>query len=415
MQPKKRTVLFPLPLVATGASSVYPCKRMRAWCPPAVRTSPRSLVHDDTSAATEEVHAVGNKPKTVVLLLRAFRGIVSRQNSGRRFQATAFSTERNCALNFIHRPVTNRPRATPRLPIGSACFALAALLVAPSLLMAETILPPILSATFDRATISPGGYAYLTFTITNPNSVNLTGIGFSDDLSPLNMSVFSSVPGGCSGHSASRTTRSGTAGSSIITISEPTFAPYETCTYTFIVVNTVDTALGAQITITSAIISANGGTGSPALAPITVVANAAPQLTATFDDSWIPLFGTTYLNFKPINPNNGTLTGVAFTDTVPAGLSIIATGTSCSPGPVIIGADSFDVSAEPGSNLISFSNGILYPGTQCTWRVQVEGFRLGLQMNTTSTITSTNAGSGDAASASVAVGEEIFTNGFEQN
>ncbi len=257
----------------------------------------------------------------------------------------------------------------------NAQIMLAALLIVPTLLIAGTILPPTLSATFDQASISPGGYAHLTFTITNPNPVKLTDVEFYHDLSSLDMSVLSSVPGGCTGHNVTGATRGGSAGPSVITIYEATFSPNETCTYSYLVANTLDAELGVQGTTTSAISSTNGGTGSAASASITVVANAAPQLR---------------------------------------GLTILSSGMSCSP-PGPLGGDSFDLSAGSGSGVISFSNGTLYPSSQCNVRVKVQGFRLGLQINTTSAISSTNAGTGDAASASVAVGEQIFKNGFEQD
>ena len=313
-----------------------------------------------------------------------------------------------------------RLRATLRWCMRDACFALTALLGATSPLMAETLLPPTVSLEFYPLTMSPGGLTTLYITITNPNpNTGLTGIGgFSVDLSPLNMTSFGIGTSGCSGHSAPNLSSAAAAGSSIITFDPGTeLTPGFTCSIPYIIFLAVDAPLGTKYATTSSGMSSdNGGTGSPASpAPITAVANGAPQLTESFDAASIPQFGTTFMRLTPVNPNNGTLTGVAFTDTLPAGLTIVGAGPSCSQGSLNVGTSSFNLIAEPGTNLISFSDGILYPTNPCSVLVQVQGIGLGLQTNTTSTITSTNGGTGDSASASITVFDQVFQNGFEQN
>lgn len=315
-------------------------------------------------------------------------------------------------------PVANRLCATLRWRMRDACFALIALLAATSPLMAQALLPATVSLEFNPATMSPGGVTNLLITITNPNpNTGLTGIGgFSVDLSPLNMTSFGVGVSGCTGHSAPDSSSAATAGSSIITIgSGGILTPGFNCTLPYIIFLAVDAPLGTQYANTSSGLSSdNGGIGSPATpAPITVVANGAPQLTESFDDSSIPQFGTTFLHLHPINPNNGTLTGVAFTDTLPAGLTIVGAGASCSQGSLNVGNTSFNLSAEPGSNFVSLSDGIFYPTMPCSILVEVAGIGLGLQTNTTSTITSTNGGTGDSASASITVFDQVFKNGFE--
>ncbi len=322
-------------------------------------------------------------------------------------------------MHFTHQSVANRIYATPHWHKGHACLALAGLLVATVPLMAQTILPPTLSATFNPATISPGGHTDLIFTITNPNSsVSLTDVGgFSDDLSPLNMvSLGIELGSGCTGSNGPSPARTATAGSSTITFGSFTsFGAGNTCSVPYITVLSVDATLGAQTTTTSAITSTNGGTGNTASATITVVAPVAPQLTARFDDASILQFGTTYLRLALINPNNGTLTGVAFTDPLPTGLTIVGAGVQCSQGTLNTGTTSFNLIAEPGSSLISVSDGILVATNPCSIIVGVEGVGLGLQTNTTSVITSTNGGTGNSATASINIIDQIFEDGFEQN
>jgi len=319
---------------------------------------------------------------------------------------------------FRTETVAYRPHATPPRRTRLAARALIALVAAPSLLMADTILPPTLSMEFSSAPLSPGGVTVLTITIANPNpSTTLTGVGgFSVDLSPLKMTTFTgSGASGCVGTSGPQLARAETSASSVITI-DPTlsFGPGNSCAFYFDIFLANDAALGMQNAQSSnAITSANGGTGNSAQAPVTVVAPSAPYLTASAFASSIPQFGKTFLKLTPVNPNNGVLTGVAFTDTLPAGLTITGAGPSCSEAEHT-GTSTFNLIAVAGTNLISFSEGILYPTNPCYVLVQVQGIELGLQTITTSTITATNAGEGDGATTSITVFDQVFQDGFEQ-
>jgi hypothetical protein len=69
---------------------------------------------------------------------------------------------------FRYEPVAYRPHATPQRRTRHASLALIALVAAPSLLMADTILPPTLTMAFSPQTLSPVGVTTLTITIANP-------------------------------------------------------------------------------------------------------------------------------------------------------------------------------------------------------------------------------------------------------
>jgi hypothetical protein len=67
--------------------------------------------------------------------------------------------------------------------------------------------------------------------------------------------------------------------------------------------------------------SSNGGTGNTAIATIVVL--APPSITKQFGVASLRLHRRTSLTFTITNPNTSTsLTGVAFTDTLPTGLLI---------------------------------------------------------------------------------------------
>jgi uncharacterized repeat protein (TIGR01451 family) len=123
--------------------------------------------------------------------------------------------------------------------------------------------------------------------------------------------------------------------------------------------------------------------------PFGVTAISPPTIATAFGAATIPLNGTTSLTFTVTN-NNATaaLTGVGFTDTLPAGLVIVTpnglTG-SCGVG---------TITATAGANVISLSGGTLAPSALCTFSVNITGTTAGVKNNTTGVISSTESGLG---------------------
>jgi hypothetical protein len=111
-----------------------------------------------------------------------------------------------------------------------------------------------------------------------------------------------------------------TEGSSTISLSGETFL-VPTCGIT---VNVTGTTAGAKTNTSGNVSSTNGGTGNTATASLTVV--APPHIIKTFKfGAPIPLNGTMGMGLAIDNPNlTVSLTGLTFTDTLPAGL-VVAT------------------------------------------------------------------------------------------
>ena len=135
-------------------------------------------------------------------------------------------------------------------------------------------------------------------------------------------------------------------------------------------------------------IDVNGNTdgffGAPVLIP--------PVIAKSFAAPTVPLHSTTSLTLTITNPNAATaLSGVAFSDPLPAGLTVISTVGTC--GGI--------VSVLPGS--ISLSGGFVFPASSCTIEATVQGTAAGVKNNVTSPVTSTQGGTGTAASASITV------------
>ena len=143
-------------------------------------------------------------------------------------------------------------------------------------------------------------------------------------------------------------------------------------------------ASGIYTNTTGNVTSTNGGTGNTASANLTVA--SPPTITKAFGAAQITMGGTTSLTFTINNPNTTlALTGVAFTDNLPAGL-VVATpnGLSNTCG----GA----VTATAGSGSVSLAGGGLAATASCTISVNVQGTTAGVKSNTTGPISSNESG-----------------------
>ena len=202
-----------------------------------------------------------------------------------------------------------------------------------------------------------------------------------------------STPNGLTG-SCGGGTITATAGSSAVSLSGATLAGSASCTFS---VNVTGTTAGTKNNTTSAVTSVEGGNGGTASASVTVGA-APPTIAKSFGAASIPLNGSTSLSFTITNPNVGSgLTGVGFTDALPAGL-VVSTPNglsgSCGGG---------TITASAGSGAVSLTGATLAGSASCTFRVNVTGTTAGPKNNTTSAVTSNEGGPGNTASASVTV------------
>ncbi len=134
-------------------------------------------------------------------------------------------------------------------------------------------------------------------------------------------------------------------------------------------------------TTTNRVYTANGA-GSVSVLSITPV----PTLTKVFGTASLPLANTTSLTFTLTNPDpDNSFSGLAFTDSLPAGL-IVATPnnltTTCNG----------TLTAVAGSSSVSYSGGSLVNGANCTISLNVKGTSLGVKNNQTGLLSSTETG-----------------------
>jgi uncharacterized repeat protein (TIGR01451 family) len=253
--------------------------------------------------------------------------------------------------------------------------------------------PPTIAKVFGAATVGVGGTTTLSFTINNPNAVPLTGVAFTDTL-PSGLAV--STPGnGLTGSCGGVITAA--PGSGSVSLSGATLAAGASCTFSINVTGVTAGLKNNSVTVTST----NGGTGNTSSTSVTVVTTPPPLVPPTiakvFGAATVGVGGTTTLSFTVRNPNSAPLTGIAFTDTLPSGLTVLtpANGLTGSCGGGVI-------TATPGSGSVSLAGATLAAGASCTFSINVTGVTAGLKNNSV-TVSSTNGGTGNTSTASVTV------------
>jgi uncharacterized repeat protein (TIGR01451 family) len=251
--------------------------------------------------------------------------------------------------------------------------------------------PPSIAKSFSPNPIVVGGVSTLTFTITNPSSSSLTGVSFTDNF-PAGLQVAATPNATTSG--CGSPAFAPTAGSTSVSFSSGTIAASGTCTVT---VDVTATTPGDKVNTTSAVTSADGGSGNTGTATLATL--APPAIAKSFSPNPIAVGGVSTLTFTITNPNAGTaLSGVAFTDSFPAGLQVAAT-----PNATLSGCGSPTFAPAAGNTSLSFSGGTIAASGTCTVQVDVTATTTGSKVNTTGTVTSTNGGSGNTGSSTLTV------------
>src|SRR6185503_3817836 len=219
----------------------------------------------------------------------------------------------------------------------------------------------------------------------------LTGVAFTDTF-PAGLQVAATPSATATG--CGSPTFAPAAGNTSLSFSGGTIAASGTCTVTVAV---TATTAGSKVNTTGSVTSTNGGTGNTGTDTLTAV--SPPSIAKAFSPNPIAVGGVSTLTFTITNPNAGTgLTGVAFTDTFPAGLQVAAT-----PNATITGCGSPTFSPVAGNTSVSFSGGTIAASGTCTVTVDVTATTGGAKVNTTGNVTSTNGGTGGTGTNTLGV------------
>ena len=265
------------------------------------------------------------------------------------------------------------------------------------------IVPPGIGKSYSTNPLPLGGTTALNYTVTNPNSgLALLGIAFSDTL-PAGVVVATPLvlTGNCGG------TVSTSAGASTVSLTDGTIAALSACT---VGVNVMPLAVGTLTSLSGNVTSTNGGTGNGASASLVVTGTAAapPSVSMAFGSASIANNASTTLTITITNPaaNPLLLAGLAFTDTLPAGIVVSTPNglTSTCGG---------TVTATTGSGSIALSDGTVAFNSSCTIVVNVTGTAAGNFTNGVS-VTSTNGGTSNTAAASITVAGNPGPQNFQQ-
>ena len=237
--------------------------------------------------------------------------------------------------------------------------------------------PPSIAKSFNPTAVAVNSPSTVTFSITNGNTVAINA-SFTDTL-PANMRVSASpnLVNNCGGIVTAL------PGTGDISYTNAASLAAGICTITVDVNGGSDGVLGNSVTINST----DAGNGNSSSANLTVF--NLPTILKAFGATTIPANSTTSLTFTLHSPNGHlTLTGVGFTDPLPAGLLVASPNSLLNTcGGTADGAD--------GASIVSLWGASLAPGATCTVTVNVTGTIPGIKNNTTSAIISTETGAGN--------------------
>ena len=215
---------------------------------------------------------------------------------------------------------------------------------------------------FTPTTIAQGGISTLSYTLSNGAAIAATEVSLADTL-PADM-VVAAVP---SAQTSCGGTLTAAAGDTALTFTDGDLAAGETCTLS---VNVTSAVTGSYTNPTESLTSSLG-TSTPATATLSVNAAGAPGFARVFSPDTIAQGGETQIVFTVDNTANAIgMTGMAFDDSLPAGVSVADTpGTDNSCG------GTFNPVA--GATTLTLMGGTLAAGATCELRVSVRAIAAG--------------------------------------
>jgi len=262
---------------------------------------------------------------------------------------------------------------------------------------APVVAPPTLAKSFAAASIPLNGTTSLVFTATNPNSATeLVNMSF-DDMLPSGLLVASpnNVGGSCVAHGAVVTAN---PGSNDINVTSFNLPGSSNCSLSVDVVGTISGVKNNTTGNISGSFDDGTGTfvattGAPASASIVVV--LPPSISKSFNPTLIAPGTTTTLTFTITNPavNPVAESGVAFSDTLPTGLTVGNSSATVCGG-------TLTTTAPTG---IVLSGASIAINSQCVFNVTVTGEVVGNYTNITGAVSSDNGGTGNTATANLTV------------
>ena len=199
-------------------------------------------------------------------------------------------------------------------------------------LVVNGVKPLVGKKEFDKSTLRGGETAKVTITITNPNNLNFSALQASDALpTQLTIATPSNLATTCGAGTTAWDNGTNTA-----SLAAGTIGPNTSCTFSFDVTPADATAF-LSMTATNTIIGSNvqatdnssntvnaGGNFSA-----NVNVRTGAQIEKHFADNPVTHGASSSFTLKVTNYNATPLTGISFTDNVPAGISVTGTTGTC--------------------------------------------------------------------------------------
>ena len=251
------------------------------------------------------------------------------------------------------------------------------------------IASPQVSKSFAPTTVGANTAAAMTITLTNVTGAAITGLAFTDTYPTSLVNSSTTVTNSCGG---TVTASAIAVNPGTLTLSGGTLAAGGSCTVTV----DVQSASSGSYTNTIPAGGVNSSIGSNAVAASATLNVAVPDISKAFSVATVPLNGTATLTLTLTNPTVLAMTGAAFTDTLPAGLTASVSGGTC------VGTKT------ASGSTVSLSVGTIPASGSCTVTAIVTGTSVGLKVNTIPagglTVTGPVASSnGTATTASISV------------
>ena len=245
--------------------------------------------------------------------------------------------------------------------------------------------PATPAKSFGASVVAAGSPVTLSVTITNPNARDLTGVSVLDTY-PANLvnttpAVTTNTCGGAV---------SAVAGGASFTLTGGTVASSGSCVIASRVMATVS---GTYVNVITggAVTAANAGANT-ATASAQVIATAPVTIVKAFSPISVQINTVASTGFTLTNPNPAALTGVAFSDNLPAGLVVAAS-------PVPFSSCGGSLGATAGGTVIALSGGSIATSGTCTVSVAVTASAPGSYLNTASAVASNQTSAGLASNS----------------
>ena len=251
---------------------------------------------------------------------------------------------------------------------------------------------PSIAKSFSVSSILVNGVSRMTLVLTNNTSLGALGsVSFSDTFpSGLVVAPTPNLTNTCGG-----AVTGGTAGAGFLNLTGATIASGATSTCS-IAVNVTSVAGGTYANTTSGVSSDQSGSAGPVSNTAVLDVNLpTPGVTKSFSPSTIVVGMASQMTIGFSNANAVAVTGAAFTDTYPAGLANVISGT-------VLASNTCGglVTAANGTTSLAFIGGTIPPGG-CAILVNVTATATGTLTNNTGIVTFTNAADSAGASGSL--------------